>query len=709
VAPDAKPQNAHESLQLRLRQLTRLVRDTAQNRAALLSKYRKEASAASYTGPEPFRSPYLEELFPYIHNEFLFNSARKIGPLAQVSHLVFAPVYVDRMPADSDGRSSSIFPNDPMKVLDYGTSATLRWLWKRAIHATDPKSDFRGGKDDIFELIQGLQDFSEPYATPKRYIYAIKDLANELCSKEARNETQEHDNYFRRSGYSNILANSVEFFWRASRGRKGHFRWARHDRPYQTFTFSNEYARTADKDADPVPLGSEDWTKAIVAAIGGGPEDGVRKLPFDLNALQDLKLDVFGRVMGRYTHGANLLVLPLKLFLNHEIAPRYADSKLRVSLLENLLKSAPRQSVNDFIVEKWRNWASKPDADGLWDEEFRDLMRGFQGNEARAAQLDSLVIGATLDFLLEHCFLADENDRFDSEFVGYKCMGGRAYVFTDVRNRPHRKKAEHEGLFSRTVIIDCGLNNYERGRLIQTITEFATERVMSLQWLARFRLVHHALNVVQTRVSVAFSNYQSDEPQSEETLPFQRTRVLYGAEGLLNSLEFLSSCLSILNDVIEGGIMDRSSASLPAHNAILNKLESIREQPLQGYQSLSEYLERRYARPLRTIARVGERYEMLRRRITEIAELVNVRMQAEQNERQVSGIVAGIVITVLAMILALVALPHPLGETIKELGWGNAYVRAVMISGAIGVFYFLFFLRYRPKFPNAKRRRAQKY
>jgi hypothetical protein len=625
---------------------------------------------------------------------------------------VFAPVYVDRLPPKDGLERSAEYPDDIMKVLDEGTQDTLRWLWDRAIHDEGPKDDFRGGKDDIFEYVQELQDFSEPYATPKRYIVKIKEAADAISSEEARNETSEYDKYFIRSGYSNILANTIEFFWRASKGRKGHFRWARHDRPYQTFTFTNEFARTADDYTTSTPLRTENWTQAIVDSIAEGSNNGGANFPFDHNAMKDLKLDVFEKVMGKYVHGANLLILPLKMFLNCKIAPRYAPTTPSASLLETLRQLDPG-SIDDSMAAKWRDWANDPDMEGLWDREFRALMRSFQENEVRGAQLDALVVGATRDFLLNHCLLVDRSDRFDSEFVGYKCMGGRGYVFTDVRNRPHRKQADHEGLFSRTIIIDCGLNNYERGRLIQTITEFASERIMSLQWLARFRLVHHALNVVQTRISLALSYYQSNRPQPEETAPpsyadrVQRGGERCGPEGLLNSLEFLSSCLSVLNDVIEGGIMDRSNATSPAHTAIVKKLDSIREQPLPGYQSLSEYLERRYTRPLRTITRVGERYEMLRRRITEIVELVNVRMQAEQTKSQVEGIKQGLFFTALAMVLALIALSHPLGETIDNLS-NMSFICSAGISLGLALLFLFLYWRRKIRLKVKSKRRQEK-
>ena len=439
---------------------------------------------------------------------------------------------------------------------------------------------------------------------------------------------------------------------------------------------------------------------------------------FAHNAMEDLSLDVFENVMGRYVHGANFLLMPLKFFLNCPIDQHYTRETPQTPLLDCLLGLlAPSPYRDGLPVEDWRAWARNPTARGLWDREFRTFMRRVR-ETACAKQLDALVIGATRNFLTPHCFPTGRGDRFDAEFVGYKCMGGRAYVFTDIRNRAYGMHEESEGLFSRSIIIDCGLNKYERGRLIQTLTEFSAERVVSLLWLGRFRLVHHALNVVQTRLSLALSYFHSDTPQTEETLPSGYTSKVEligpprGEEGLLGALEFLSSCLSVLNDVVEGGIMDRANASGHSFGAISGKLNSIREEALPGFQSLSEFLERRYARPIRTASRVGERYEMLRRRITEIAELTSVRMQARQSNDQDAGIKIGLLITGIALAVAIISAVGPAIEFLKgilgEPNLGPSYYYAVVAASVVACVASLLFIAYvgsRLLRPGPKRRR----
>jgi uncharacterized membrane-anchored protein len=223
-------------------------------------------------------------------------------------------------------------------------------------------------------------------------------------------------------------------------------------------------------------------------------------------------------------------------------------------------------------------------------------------------------------------------------------MDGQAYVFASIRNgytNPNGEIETLQNLFTRTVIVDCGMNGFQRARLIQNLTEFATERTLALLWIARFRLIHNALNVISARLSLAVSNYHNgDDQRGSVVLPSYFDDLTKHGSGaaperqrqLIIALEFLSSCLTILNDVIEGGIADRASAVMSAYWAVEGKTKSIREQAIQGHQTLTDFLHRRFIPAARMIGRTGERYTRLRERIAEIAELSNAHLQAEQRD-----------------------------------------------------------------------------
>src|ERR1051326_9153904 len=107
-----------------------------------------------------------------------------------------------------------------------------------------------------------------------------------------------------------------------------------------------------------------------------------------------------------------------------------------------------------------------------------------------------------------------------------------------------------------------------------------------------------------------------------------------GERGLITALEWLSSCLTVLNDMVESGINDRTIAVSNSVHLIAGKLNAIGHQQLAGHRSLQDFVDRRFMRSIRTIQRTGERYRMLRTRITENAELVDAKLEAVQQDEQ---------------------------------------------------------------------------
>lgn len=628
-----------------------------QERKERLCRYRAMVlDGPDYLEPAHGQSPLLDRLFPYTHNEIHFNAARKVGRLARQSHIVFAPLYTERSQNDID----------PAKGLNTGTAETLKWIRTNAIHAERDKRDFRGGKDHFFTYITELFDYSEPFLTPKRLLERKKEEIVKTLSDEARAKTKMLDEHVRNSGVSNRSTNVIEFFAKAERFENVHFRWVRHDRPYQTFTLTQENVITSDRDKledyrnIAVFLVEEPWFRSYFSGARSThlPKSGD---PFARNALQQLNHDIFAPVLGRFVHGSHYLVLPLKLFLRRPLEEDKEDT---------LLKNLSKLSDDPTVFEQSADWIANPCVyDGLRDVAFDRALEKIREKErlAKSGELDRLIASVTRDFL-KLCFRNDI--LLEDSYVAFKCMGGRAFVFSNVGCGFATPDSDPDALFSRTVIIDCGMNGFERGRLIQNLTEFETERVLALLNLPRFRLVHQALNVVQSHLSLANANYHGGEEQSDTVVPphyrkrdcynggnqatvdnggwrtklAERLRrhgrkqgtnpVLQGERGLIAALEWLSSCLTVLNDIVEGGVSGRAHIMTGAIQIINGKLESIGHEPLRGHQSLKDFVERTFLRPARVIERTGERYRMLRHRITENAELVNAKLQALQRDKQ---------------------------------------------------------------------------
>ncbi len=654
-------------------------------RNSKLKAYRDRALKVPVPREEHSRSRLTARLFSYIHNEFNFNAPRPITRAARVTHLVFAPLYIEKtQERHSNGDAANIFGDevDPYKTLSGTTAGILDFLWKEAHHKPSQKN-LRGGKDKIFDYVRETFDFTEPYITLKRSIVAKKDAILARAGSVERALTQQYEERVQAAGLSNRLTNTVEFFVSAP-PRTAHFRWTRHARPYQTFTLTDE--------------------------AGTRTLQGEQGAPFSKVALHAFPEDLFDEAFGRYVQGANYLIVPIELFFNRalfthsnektgaiihmlrmfglnydsrtpptfaEVLAGLSDTYLESKVVEiaRHLVSKDKERLEATLVELGRHpeeW-DKPNSDEIIAAIF-DLINS---DKEKAVALDRFVIAVTESYL-NRCFGEDEAasgsaraamQKTKPEYVGNKCMDGRAYVFSNLGNN---HSVDEEGrvnpiqemgdIFTRTVIVDCGMNRFQRGRIIQNLTEFATERTMSLLWIARFRLIHNAMNAIEARLNLAVSNYHNGKEQlSSESI--SDLRHVEEADGsivpedywrdlnpglkfdkdtrkqitnaarerkLIVALEFLSSCLTVLNSYVEGGIVDRASGTTASIEMLNGKLDSIREQPIIGHQSLRDFMRRRFVPASRVIGRTGERYRRLRERIAEVSSLIDAKLSATE-------------------------------------------------------------------------------
>jgi hypothetical protein len=656
-----------------------------------LRQYRALALGLPFEKDEVPRRKYTTRVFSYLHNEFNFNAPRPIGRTTRVTHLVFTPLFAEKTeeePPSKPGWEAEIYPGasqiadremDPAKVTGSVTAATLRWLWAEAINDPAQTQNFRGGRDPYFRYVKELFDFSEPFITPKRSIAARKWLLlqpaaiaaalpekgkfAEGIENQAISESTKIYDRIRNAGLSNRLANTVEYFRKYYRAvdetdeanrvvteEIAHFRWTRHARAYQTLTFTHELPGFTGQSFD--GAGGDPFEKTALHAFPGDIfDDGVyRGTPF-------------GGIFGHFMQGANWLVVPVEEFFHQQAGEPGAD--LLTALERVTLK---HDNVFAPVRHLWHKLRNRRDA----RTSARDVGAIFDfANTDRkiAAEVDRLVISATSGFLGK-CF-NDDPKNLKNEIVGIKCMDGRGYIFANVRHNSEDTNDLPKDLFTRAVIIDCGMHKFQRGRLLQSMTEFATERTMALRWIARFRLLHSALSVLEAKLNLAVSNYHNkkeqfssnpdDEPSPltppvNSVVPFAYWNVLHPdvefdptgkylkphsaskERKLIIALEFLSSCLTLMNDIVEGGMADSAGGSTGSIESLRGKLKSIREAPIVGHQSLTDFIDRRFIPATRVIYRAGERYIRLRERISAVAELINANLSAtewHENQKQV--------------------------------------------------------------------------
>jgi len=196
-----------------------------------------------------------------------------------------------------------------------------------------------------------------------------------------------------------------------------------------------------------------------------------------------------------------------------------------------------------------------------------------------------------------------------NSLVGCRVAGGRALMFSDLRL--------HEDRFSRILIRDMGLNERQAGRLAQRAFELNSYRLLALLSLPLARDNTLRVNRLETQLA-------------EVT-----TRMAEG-NGKDSEAELLGT-LSDLSAETEGIIADsgyRYRASRAYGELVRKRLEDMRQERIEGLQTFTEFLDRRFTPALATIEAAAQRQEELSQRAARVTALLRTRVEvglAEQN------------------------------------------------------------------------------
>lgn len=176
--------------------------------------------------------------------------------------------------------------------------------------------------------------------------------------------------------------------------------------------------------------------------------------------------------------------------------------------------------------------------------------------------------------------------------------GGAAMTWTDFRI--------HQDGFGRILVRDISLDGRRAGRLVQRLLEVETYRNMALLALPvardtapRLTRVEHGLAEITARIG--------DRAEERE---------------LLDRLTQLSAEIERLS--ASGNY--RFSAAQAYYALAMARLGELREQRVEGFQTVSEFMDRRLAPAMRTCESVAQRQERLSARLMRAANLLRTRV-----------------------------------------------------------------------------------
>jgi uncharacterized membrane-anchored protein len=178
---------------------------------------------------------------------------------------------------------------------------------------------------------------------------------------------------------------------------------------------------------------------------------------------------------------------------------------------------------------------------------------------------------------------------------------GAALVWTDFRI--------HEDGFSRFLVIDRGLSDRRAGRLVQRLLDIETYRTMAMLALPEAQRLGPAIAETGRRLT-------------------QLTVSMQAAAGAASDRALLDSLTALAAEVenLQAGSAYRFSAARAYDALVRARIAELRERRIEGWQTIGEFMDRRFAPAMRTCLSVADRLDRIAQRVNRAATLLRTRV-----------------------------------------------------------------------------------
>jgi len=172
----------------------------------------------------------------------------------------------------------------------------------------------------------------------------------------------------------------------------------------------------------------------------------------------------------------------------------------------------------------------------------------------------------------------------------------------------------HEDHFSRFLVLDLGFRESQAGRLIQRLFEIETYRMMALLALPDARRHSQFLSKLDGSLSVLMR--RMEQP------------------GLEHDDAYLLRELTRLAGQIEAyaGLETRFSASEAYEKLVLARIAELREERIEGFPTIAEFMQRRLLPAMQTCSSVWARHQQFATRVARAVDLLRTRVNLMQEE-----------------------------------------------------------------------------
>ena len=201
---------------------------------------------------------------------------------------------------------------------------------------------------------------------------------------------------------------------------------------------------------------------------------------------------------------------------------------------------------------------------------------------------------------------------FDGErLIGSKIYDGNATVWTSMRS--------HSDGFTKTLVIDEGINASQAGRAVRNLLEISTYRSMTLLALPTAKSLLPEVSTLERRLS-------------ETSEKLKQLKTMEDEQNLM--AELISEATQVEKLIADHSF--RFSATEAYFNLTQTRLDMLREEKIPTIRTLKQFHVRRFIPAYNTCVSVVKRKQNLSQRIGRTSELLHSRLQLsleDQNQR----------------------------------------------------------------------------
>ena len=250
--------------------------------------------------------------------------------------------------------------------------------------------------------------------------------------------------------------------------------------------------------------------------------------------------------------------------------------------------------------------------------------------------------------------------------VGSKVTGGAASVFTDFRI--------HVDGFSRFLVVNHNLRTAQAGRLLHRLFDIEVYRVMALLAFPIARKLYPELKKADRQL-YTITNSMTQADNDDAKLLDELTALAAEVENHISTHQF------------------RFAAASAYYQLVGQRLVDLREERIQGIQTLGEFIKRRLEPAMNTCNATSHRFTLISERVSNASQLLRTKVDIII-ERQNQGLLSSMAlrakmqlrmqqmvegISMVAITYYAASLIGKIAEALHGLGW---HVDAGLVEGA---------------------------